>query len=167
MKINVGLGTCGISAGGRAVYSVLEEEIARKNLDVSLQVTGCMGMCYDEVLVELFDGNESYLYGKVTPDMALEIINRHVIAGEPIPEWVVRGKVVKERDPFFDKQDRIVLRNCGIINPESIEDYMERQGYEGIRKVTRDHTPEEVIDMVLQSGLRGRGGGGFPTGLKW
>ncbi len=167
MKINVGLGTCGISAGGRAVYSALEEEIARQNLDVSLQVTGCMGMCYDEVLVELFDGDESYLYGKVTPDMAQEIINRHVIAGEPIPEWIVRGKVVEEKDPFFDIQDRIVLRNCGIINPESIEDYMERQGYEGIRKVTRGHTPEEVIEMVLQSGLRGRGGGGFPTGLKW
>lgn len=167
MKIKVGLGTCGISAGGRAVYSVLEEEIARNDLTVTLQVTGCMGMCYDEVLVELLDGDESHLYGKVTPDMAREIIKRHVMAGKAIPEWIVKGKLVEERDTFFDKQDRIVLRNCGIINPESIEEYMEMKGYEGIRKAIRDHTPEEVIDMVLQSGLRGRGGGGFPTGLKW
>jgi NADH-quinone oxidoreductase subunit F len=167
MKIKVGLGTCGISAGGRAVYSALEEEIAGHNLDVALQVTGCMGMCYDEVLVELVDKDESHLYGRVSPEMAREIINRHVINGEPVPEWIVKGKVVEETDTFFDKQDRIVLRNCGIINPESIEDYIAVGGYEGIRKATQNYTPEEVIEMVLQSGLRGRGGGGFPTGLKW
>ena len=167
MKIKVGLGTCGISAGGRAVYSALEEEIAGHNLDVALQVTGCMGMCYDEVLVELVDKDESHLYGKVTPEMAREIINRHVINGEPIPEWIVKGKVVEEKDTFFDKQDRIVLRNCGIINPESIEEYIAVGGYEGIRKAIQNYTPEDVIEMVLQSGLRGRGGGGFPTGLKW
>ena len=167
MKIKVGLGTCGISAGGRAVYSALEEEIAGHNLDVALQVTGCMGMCYDEVLVELVDKDESYLYGRVSPEMAREIINRHVINGEPIPEWIVKGKVVEEKDTFFDKQDRIVLRNCGIINPESIEEYIAVGGYEGIRKAIQNYTPEEVIEMVLQSGLRGRGGGGFPTGLKW
>ncbi len=167
MKIKVGLGTCGISAGGRAVYSALEEEIAGHNLDVALQVTGCMGMCYDEVLVELVDKDESHLYGRVSPEMAREIINRHVINGEPVPEWIVKGKAVEETDTFFDKQDRIVLRNCGIINPESIEDYIAVGGYEGIRKATQNYTPEEVIEMVLQSGLRGRGGGGFPTGLKW
>ena len=124
MKIKVGLGTCGISAGGRAVYSALEEEIAGHNLDVALQVTGCMGMCYDEVLVELVDKDESHLYGRVSPEMAREIINSHVINGKPVPEWIVKGKVVEETDTFFDKQDRIVLRNCGIINPESIEDYI-------------------------------------------
>jgi len=167
MKIKVGLGTCGISAGGRAVYSALEEEIAGHNLDVALQVTGCMGMCYDEVLVELVDKDESHLYGRVSPEMAREIINSHVINGKPVPEWIVKGKVVEETDTFFDKQDRIVLRNCGIINPESIEDYIAVGGYEGIRKATQNYTPEEVIEMVLQSGLRGRGGGGFPTGLKW
>jgi len=167
MKIKVGLGTCGISAGGRAVYSALEEEIAGHNLDVALQVTGCMGMCYDEVLVELVDKDESHLYGRVSPEMAREIIYSHVINGKPVPEWIVKGKVVEETDTFFDKQDRIVLRNCGIINPESIEDYIAVGGYEGIRKATQNYTPEEVIEMVLQSGLRGRGGGGFPTGLKW
>ncbi len=166
--IKIGLGTCGVSAGGEKVYTALKEEIARENIQVQLVETGCMGNCYQEVLVEVIDekGND-YMYGNVTPDKVKRILDEQVRQDKPIVEWIVKGLDAASEDTFFAKQKRIVLRNCGIIDPDSIDEYIARGGYQAIQKVLRDHSPEEVIEIILKSGLRGRGGAGFLTGMKW
>jgi NADH-quinone oxidoreductase subunit F len=107
------------------------------------------------------------MYGEVTPERARRIISEHVVDGTPVDEWVVQGVKPTEDDLFFKKQKRIVLRNCGIINPNSIEEYMAAGGYQAIRKILKESTPEQVIETITASGLRGRGGGGFLTGVKW
>ncbi|MEQ8187634.1 MAG: NADH-quinone oxidoreductase subunit NuoF [Candidatus Eremiobacterota bacterium] len=167
-KITVGMGTCGISAGGEKVYSALKDEIKKQNLNVELAETGCIGMCYREVLVEVSNGNgDRYIYGEVTPDKINKIIEEHIIKDNPVMEWIVKGPVILPDDTFFQKQKRIVLRNCGLINPNSIEEYMACNGYKAIEKVIKEYSPEEIISIIEKSGLRGRGGGGFLTGLKW
>jgi NADH-quinone oxidoreductase subunit F len=162
-QIKVGLGTCGISAGGESVYKEFENEILVNKLDVKLMETGCIGMCYDEVLVEVTDADKSYLYAKITPDKAKKIVSEHIIGNNPVKEFLVDGSA----DSFFKKQKRIVLRNCGVIDPRSIDDYIERGGYQAIDKVLKNFTQMDVIDQIMKSGLRGRGGGGFSTGMKW
>ena len=166
-EVRVGLGTCGISAGGEAVYRELKRELKKKKLGIELKETGCMGMCYEEVLVEVLDSEGSHLYAKVTPDRVGKIVDEHIIGNKPVQEWIVRNKTAVDEDVFFDRQKRIVLRNCGIINPASIDEYIAHDGYRAIQKVLSDYSPEDVIDMFIKSGLRGRGGGGFPSGLKW
>ncbi len=166
-QIKVGLGTCGISAGGKIVYKELLNEIKNNKLNIKLKETGCMGMCYNEVLVEVVDGNKKYLYVDVTADKAKEIIKQHIIENKPINEWIIKSDDITEKDNFFDKQKRIVLRNCGLIDPTSIEEYIEQKGYKAIQKSLKEYSQKEVIDIITKSGLRGRGGGGFPTGLKW
>lgn len=167
-KITVGLGTCGISAGGEKVYSALADEIKKQDIKVKLSETGCIGMCYREVLVEVSNGNGlSYIYGEITPDKIKKIIEEHVIGDKPVNDWVVKGPSPLVDDSFFQKQKRIVLRNCGLIDPNSIEEYLLFDGYKAIEKVLKEYTPEEVIHIIEKSGLRGRGGGGFLTGLKW
>ncbi|MBN2520309.1 MAG: NADH-quinone oxidoreductase subunit NuoF [Bacteroidales bacterium] len=163
-QIKVGLATCGIAAGGYTVYNEFLNEIKENKLDVRLIETGCMGMCYDEVLVEVIDDNKSFLYSKVTKDKAQKIFKEHILNNTPIKEWLINknGNI-----KFFEQQKRIVLKNCGIINPLSIDDYISNEGYKAIQKILKKHTKEEVIDIILQSGLRGRGGGGFLTGIKW
>ena len=167
-SIKVGLGTCGVSAGGEKVYTALKEEIASKKIPVRLLETGCMGNCYQEVLVEVIDeaglGN---MYGNVTPDKVKRILDEQVLNDKPIREWIVKGTDAAAEDTFFAKQKRIVLRNCGIIDPNSIDEYTARGGYQAIQKVLNEYTPEQVIEIVLKSGLRGRGGAGFLTGMKW
>ena len=113
------------------------------------------------------EDRHSYMYGEVTPEKARRIISEHVVNGTPVDEWVVQGGRPTEDDLFFKKQKRIVLRNCGIIDPNSIEEYMAAGGYEAIRKILKEYTPEQVIETIIASGLRGRGGGGFLTGVKW
>jgi NADH-quinone oxidoreductase subunit F len=166
-EIKVGLGTCGVSAGGEAVYRELKRRIAEKNLDIVIKETGCMGMCYEEVLVEVLDDAGSHLYSKVTEDRVEKIITEHIIENKPVQEWIVRSKTVSREDIFFEKQRRIVLRNCGIIDPTEIAEYIARDGYKALQLVLSQYSPEEVIEIIVKSGLRGRGGGGFPTGLKW
>ncbi len=166
-EIKVGLGTCGVSAGGEAVYREIKRCIAEKNLDITLKETGCMGMCYEEVLVEVLDDAGSHLYSKVTEDRVEKIINEHIIENKPVQEWIARSEAVSREDVFFEKQKRIVLRNCGIIDPTEIAEYIARDGYKALQLVLSQFSPEEVTEMIVKSGLRGRGGGGFPTGLKW
>ncbi len=166
-EIKVGLGTCGISAGGNPVFKTLQEEIEDKKIDIILKETGCMGMCYEEVLVEVVDDEKSYLYSQVTSDKAKEIISRHIIDGNPIDDWIIRSETITKEDSFLNKQKRIVLRNCGVIDPGSIDEYIELGGYDAIKKVLNDLSQEDVINIIKDSGLRGRGGGGFSTGLKW
>lgn len=166
-EIKVGLATCGLAAGGEAVYKEIEKEIKENHLEVTLKETGCMGMCYGEVLVEVIDDSGDYLYSRVTPEKAKRIIKDHVMENHPVGEWIIKGNGAGKGDGFFDKQIRIVLRNCGVIDPGSIEEYLAQDGYKAIRECLTGYTPDEVIEMIIKSGLRGRGGGGFPTGLKW
>lgn len=166
-KIKVGLGTCGISAGGELVYNKFKEELDKQPSIAELCETGCNGMCYEEVLVEIEDENKSYLYSRVTVDRVGKIINEHIINNNPIDNWIIKSETIFKEDSFLKDQQRIVLRNCGEINPTVIDDYIARNGYEAIQKVLQSSTREEVIDTIIKSGLRGRGGGGFSTGMKW
>jgi NADH-quinone oxidoreductase subunit F len=172
-KIVVGMGTCGLSAGAQATYDRLEQLAGEHPGDCVLARTGCIGMCYREPLVEIREGDRRTVYGGVTPESAERIFQKHVLQGEVIDD----GNLVYACHPeegtsgvecqFLDLQERIVLRNCGTIDPESIEDYEAAGGYQGVRKALSAMSPEEIIDTVKASGLRGRGGAGFPTGLKW
>lgn len=166
-EIKVGVATCGIAAGGMLVYDELKKEIKNNNIDVELKKTGCMGMCYKEVLVEVIGDSDSYLYANITTDKVKRIITEHIINNKPVKEWIIKSKTINKEDAFFKKQKRIVLRNCGIIDPTSIDDYISNNGYKAIQKCLNDYSAMEVIDIITKSGLRGRGGGGFPTGLKW
>ena len=164
--VKVGLASCGIAAGGQRVYDSLKASLIAHGLkNVELRRTGCMGMCYSEVLVEVFPPQgRRVFYRNVTPEQAQRIIEEHIINGKPVAEWVIPAD---EIDNLLSKQRRIVLRNCGIIDPESIDDYLAAGGYKALEKVLHSMSPQEVIDEVTRSGLRGRGGAGFPTGVKW
>lgn len=164
--VKIGLGTCGISAGGEKVYQAFQEELKEHPDTFILQETGCIGMCYREVLVEVSNGNGTgHIYGEVTPERVSRIIEEDILEGTVIEEWLVTGT---EREAgFFENQERIVLRNCGIIDPGSIDEYIDRGGYTAAQKALTKMTPEQIIEEITISGLRGRGGGGFPTGLKW
>ncbi|MFH2094305.1 MAG: NADH-quinone oxidoreductase subunit NuoF [Bacteroidota bacterium] len=166
-EIKVGLATCGISAGGDAVIRELKKIVEDGKLDVKISETGCMGMCYDEVLVEVIENNRSFLYSHVTAEKIRQIVSEHIIEHKPVEKWIVKDEQGAKDDAFFRKQKRIVLRNCGVIDPCSISDYVDNQGYEAIKQCVTSLSPDEVIDIMTKSGLRGRGGGGFSTGLKW
>lgn len=161
----VGLGTCGISAGGEKVYKALQDELKEHPGAFELKETGCIGMCYREPLVEIHDNGGKHLYAEVTPERVGRIVEEDILGNTTVEEWLATADP-KEQE-FFDNQVRIVLRNSGIIDPGSIEEYIARDGYKALRKVLEGMTPEDVIRDVLASGLRGRGGGGFPTGKKW
>ncbi len=172
-RIIVGMGTCGLSAGAQAVYDRLEELTAAHPDSCELSLTGCIGMCYREPLVEIQDGDSRVIYGEVTPKSAEAIVEKHVLADQRIVDdnlvyaFEPGGKSSGTETAFLDLQERIVLRNCGHIDPENIDDYIAAGGYEGARKALLDMTGEQVIQEVKDSGLRGRGGAGFSTGLKW
>lgn len=164
--VSVGLGTCGISAGGEKVFRAFQDELKEHPNAFVLKETGCVGMCYREVLVEISNGSgTAHMYGDVTPEKVGKIIEEDVLADRSIDEWLVSGT---GREPgFFENQVRIVLRNCGRIDPGSIDEYVEAGGYQAIKQVLDSMTPDQVIGELLASGLRGRGGAGFPTGQKW
>jgi NADH-quinone oxidoreductase subunit F len=164
--VKVGLASCGIAAGGQRVYDALKASLNDHGLrNVELRRTGCMGLCYSEVLVEVFPPQgRRVFYRNVTPEQIQRIVEEHIIGGEPVADWVIPAD---EIDNLLSKQRRIVLRNCGIIDPESIDDYLGAGGYKALETVLHNMSPREVIDEVTSSGLRGRGGAGFPTGVKW
>ncbi|HDL00784.1 MAG TPA: NADH-quinone oxidoreductase subunit F, partial [candidate division Zixibacteria bacterium] len=164
--VKVGLGTCGISAGGEKVYKAFQEELKEHPNAFELKETGCIGMCYSEVLIEIENGSgESVLYGEVTPERVGEIVEKAILSDQTIDDWLAVKPDNKQN--FLDNQTRIVLRNCGVIDPGSIDEYIAKGGYEASKKALTTMSPEEVIDDVIKSGLKGRGGGGFPTGVKW
>ncbi len=169
IKVIVGLGSCGIAAGANKVYNKLLDIQESENLTFDLKKTSCIGMCYREPLVEIIDENGSYMYGDIDADKAAEIIEKHVKNHEPIKDYVVKADTFKTVDnTFTDDQVKIVLRNCGYIDPEKIEEYEAREGYEAMKNIAKNGTSRlDIIQTILDSGLRGRGGGGFPTGLKW
>ncbi|MFP4023209.1 MAG: NADH-quinone oxidoreductase subunit NuoF [Thiohalospira sp.] len=168
-KVLVGLASCGISAGANKVYNKLSALKQADKLDIEIKKTGCIGMCYREPLVEIIDQSGSYLYGEINEEKAVEIFDKHIKQGEPVKDYVVKSDFVQSKDDsFWDGQVKIALRHCGVIDPENIDEYEAYDGYKGIKKIiTEEISQEQVIQTVLDSGIRGRGGGGFPTGLKW
>jgi NADH-quinone oxidoreductase subunit F len=167
MTITVGTATCGVAAGAAQVLAAVERcAAARPAADLRVRETGCNGMCFAEVLVEVRDGGHRYLYGHVSPDAVERLFAEHVDAGRPVAEWLVLHDGAGAGAPFVARQRRLVLRNCGTIDPMTISDYLDAGGYRALEKALRA-SPEAVLDVVEASGLRGRGGAGFPTGKKW
>lgn len=162
MKIVVGEGSCGIAAGAAKVYSAIEKLIG--STDSELTVTGCIGMCFLEPIVDIYDNGElKKRLVKVQPDDAEKIID--YVNGS---ENAVNDLEISDDDKLFlEKQTRIALRHCGIINPEKIDEYTADDGYKALEKVLKTMSPEEVIEEIKISGLAGRGGAGFPTWFKW
>ena len=182
--IYVGMGTCGIAAGARETFQAIEQKIAKHKLAAQVVSVGCIGMCAKEPLVDIqLNGGSHVLYANVQPDMVARLVEEHVANRRPVREWVIcrmaDGEAPSDepqaiqnlpqfRDlPFGGKQVRIALGNCGLIDPEKIEDYVARDGYRALGRVLGSWSPEEVIREIKESGLRGRGGGGFSTGTKW
>jgi NADH-quinone oxidoreductase subunit F len=167
IKIKVGMASCGRAAGADKIYQKIESYIKEKNIDASVEETGCIGMCFREPLFQITSNENDIIYGDLTEHDVPMIIDAFV-EGNPIHEKAI---LTKEFDAPENKnlatQTRIVLRNCGRINPESIEDYIQNDGYKALEKALKNMTREEVIAEIKSSGLRGRGGAGFPTGLKW
>ena len=169
IKVLVGMASCGIAAGASKVYDKIFELKKLENLDFELVKTGCTGMCFREPLVEIIDHSGSFLYGEIDEKKAVEIFEKHIKNLEPVKDYVVKSDLFETPDaPYFKGQVKTVLRNCGLIDPESIDDYEKQNGYNAIKKILNENiTQETVIQTILDSGLRGRGGGGFSTGMKW
>ncbi len=167
-EVIVGLGSCGLAAGAGDVFDALADEMKKNGVDARLKKTGCIGLCYKEVLIDIISDGVKVSYGNVTPAMAARIVKEHLVEGRPVDEWIIFKKdVVSGENTFLKDQKRIVLRKCGLIDPEDIEEAIAKGGYEAIKKVLSENSPDEVVAIVKESGLRGRGGAGFTTGLKW
>ncbi|MDR0906918.1 MAG: NADH-quinone oxidoreductase subunit NuoF [Oscillospiraceae bacterium] len=163
-RVVVGQGSCGVASGAKKTTAALEQLIADFGLNIPVEITGCVGNCYLEPIVDVYgaDGLQAR-YVKVQAENASAIVERHLKAGEIADELLI-SEVDGE---FLSHQNRIVLRNAGIINPESIDAYIAVGGYKPAEKVLTSMTSEQVIDEIKVSGLRGRGGAGFPTWFKW
>ncbi|TET42660.1 MAG: NADH-quinone oxidoreductase subunit F, partial [Dehalococcoidia bacterium] len=164
-------GTGCLSSSSEAVYDALKEEIKRQRISYAeVDFTGCHGFCEQgpNVVIE----PEGIFYTHVQAEDAPEIVTSHLRDGKPVERLFYHDPVTGEAIPryseinFYKKQQRVILRNCGQINPEKIEHYIDRGGYQALRKALLI-TSEQVIEEIKKSGLRGRGGAGFPTGRKW
>ena len=171
-------GTGCTSSGSRAILDKLADELKAKGLEDEVKIvqTGCFGLCALGPIMIIYP--EGTFYSRVTPEDVEEIVSEHLLKGR-----IVDRLVYNERDgtkneeeavaaslsetQFYKKQKRVALRNCGVINPENIDEYIAMDGYFALGKVLQEMTPEDVINTITASGLRGRGGGGFPTGRKW
>ncbi|MFZ0282713.1 MAG: NADH-quinone oxidoreductase subunit NuoF [Bacteroidales bacterium] len=162
-------GTSCHSSESDAVVWNLRDELEAKGLSETVQVilTGCFGFCQQGPIVKVMPDNIYYL--KVKPEDAQTIVEEHIIKGRIVTRLLYQDPITKETSgvPDHKKQLRIVLRNCGFIDPENIDEYIARDGYQALGQVLTEMTPEQVIKVVRDSGQRGRGGAGFPTGLKW
>ena len=173
--ILVGAGTCGRAAGGEAVLAEIDRELALRNIDAIVMQVGCVGLCYAEPLVDIIKpGRPRICYGNVTPEIVAQLIEDYLVKGNPrsdlalgtIGHGVVDGIPNLFELPMLKSQVRIVLHNCGFIDPTNINHYIACGGYSGLVKAL-DMKPEQIIEEIKRSGLRGRGGAGFPTGQKW
>lgn len=178
-KVKVGLASCGKAAGGDKVFDTLEESLA-ENDNILVEKTGCLGFCAREPLVEVtYPEGNSLVYQNVTSDEAKTIAD-HLKNNKLFTNGILgkregsngENKALSEFADlesldFYKNQQKVVLRNSGIIDPEKLEEYVARKGYFGLWNVLTTLTPTEVIDEIKESGLRGRGGAGFPTGVKW
>ena len=161
------------SSGSGRIMELFQEELAKKGLDKEVLVikTGCHGMCEFGPIVVVYP--EGTFYSRVQATDVHEIVEEHLYKGRIVSRLLYREpisaqKVSHYKDiPFYGKQHRIVLSNCGYINPDNIDEYISRDGYQALGRCLTGMKPSEVIDEIKKSGLRGRGGGGFPTGMKW
>jgi len=166
-------GTGCIASGAKEVLAKFEQELKAKKLwdEVSVVETGCHGFCEGGPLVIIYP--EGTFYTRVKPEDVAEIVEEHILKGRVVSRLLFKEPLTSEQVPnysdiaFYKKQHRLVLRNCGHINPDSLEEYIGAEGYEGLAKALLTMTPEEVVEEMKKTGLRGRGGGGFPTGMKW
>ena len=162
-EIVVGLGTCGIASGARDTLEAIKKELEWKNIkDIKISQTGCMGYCVGEPLVEIRQGDSRILYENIKDFKVEELLQQHLIDGNIVERW----QVDQDLD-FFKAQERIVLKNCGLIDPESIDDAISSGAYRGLAKAIKEMDQEDIVNEITVSKLRGRGGGGFPTGMKW
>lgn len=194
VKVNIGMASCGIAAGARDSFDTAQEEFSQ-NKEVEICQTGCLGYCEVEPLVEILSKDRPrILYKNVTKDKIVDIINSYInsdFSDKKIKKLIlgqvrdprsflehdmenpqekiepVEGVPFLEDVPFFKGQIKIALRNCGYINPDSIEEYFAKQGYMAFLNALEENNPQDIISAIKASGLRGRGGGGFPTGVKW
>jgi NADH-quinone oxidoreductase subunit F len=174
-RILVGTATCGRAAGALGVLETIYQELSRLGVDATVMQVGCIGLCYAEPIVDIIKPNRPRIcYGSVTPEIISRLIEDYIVNDNPhsdlalgfIGEGSVDGIPKLFELPVFKPQVRISLRNCGHIDPADINQYIANDGYAGLVKAL-DMTPEQVIEEIKKSGLRGRGGAGFPTGQKW
>ena len=166
-------GTGCTSSGSQAIINALNEEISKNGLEQEVQVvkTGCFGLCALGPIMIVYP--EGTFYSMVKPEDIAEIVSEHLLKGRIVTRLVYKETVTEngikslQDTNFYKKQHRVALRNCGAINPENINEYIGTGGYQALAKVLTEWTPDDVIKCILDSGLRGRGGGGFPTGRKW
>jgi NADH:ubiquinone oxidoreductase subunit F (NADH-binding)/(2Fe-2S) ferredoxin/Pyruvate/2-oxoacid:ferredoxin oxidoreductase delta subunit len=167
--IRVCMGPAGIAAGGRQVLESFTSALAGSGLQASVKENcsshqvGCLGLCARDVLVEVHQSGSKTVYQYIKPDMVRRIVDEHLAGGTPVREWLVD----EAYDTFYAKQKKIVLADCGRIDPEDTDAYHAVGGYEAARDVLTEWLPDDVINEIKSSGLRRRGGAGFPTGLKW
>lgn len=169
IKLKICMGPGGIAMGGADVIEAFKEELHNAGIEAmikdrcSLNKVGCLGLCAKDVLVEIAVDGDKTVYQYVKPHMVPRIVKEHLVGGNPVAEWIPGD----EYHNFQKKQIKVVLSNCGEIDPEDINAYIALNGYEAARKALTLMSPEEIVEVVKSSNLRGRGGAGFPTGLKW
>lgn len=170
VTISICMGTGGIAAGAEDVKHAFREEMDRAGLEdagitnrCSLNRVGCRGFCARDVLVDISVDELKYTYQYVTAKMVKRLVRDHIIGNEPVLEWLVQD----DYHTFHNNQEKIILSDLGNIDPESIQDYTATDGYKMLHRVMKEMSPEGVVEMIELSGLRGRGGAGFPTGRKW
>ena len=173
------MATCGLASGARRILEAVEKESRERGYELTVHPTGCIGMCHNEPILEVeVAGQPRITYAQVTPESVPSILESHFKNGTYFPE-LVYGQTPAAEHPaidglpmladadYFRKQVKIVSRRCGVIDPSSIDDYLKTGGYNALKTVLAGETPDSVIDTILRSGLRGRGGAGFSTGMKW
>ncbi len=179
-RVSVGMATCGRATGASGVYDALAEEAQARGLDLALIATGCIGYCQEEPLVDVqLPGAARVLYRRMTPERGRQLVaslDNGTLPAEGALAVLPNGEDVSpapslaprlDELPFYARQHKIILRNCGLIDPTRIEEYAARGGYQALAHALLDLAPQAVIDEINRAGLRGRGGGGFPTGRKW
>jgi len=173
--ILIGTATCGLAAGALDVLEAIKEQLTKSTIEVAITEVGCIGTCYAEPIINIIKpGRPHIYYGSLTPETAAQIIEDYLVNDNPRPDLAMGTDGEDEIEniprffelPMLKPQVRVALRNCGLIDPENINHYIANGGYSGLNK-TLTMTPEAVIAEIKKSGLRGRGGAGFPTGLKW
>lgn len=169
MQIKVCMGPGGIATGGADIIKAFRDGLADANIkatvgeNCSIHKVGCFGLCAKDVLVEVIIGEDKTTYQYVKPNMVSQIIKEHLVNGRPVSEWVVGDDYYN----FYNKQIKVILSDFANVDPEDIDTYITSGGYEATRKVLTSLSPQDTVEIIKKSGIRGRGGAGFPTGTKW